>query len=111
MDSLGGVAAVAHRPHHERRAAHDVAGGEHAVEAGHHAAPVDLERVPAGDREIGRGEAPRQILRIEAQRLQHQVGFDVDVAVGDFLRSLAARGVGHAEMDAHRADMAHTLTL
>jgi len=34
----------------------DVAGGEHAVEASHHAAPVDLQRVPAGDGEIGRVE-------------------------------------------------------
>ena len=33
VDLLGGVATVAHRPDDQRGAAHDVAGGEHAVEA------------------------------------------------------------------------------
>ena len=34
MDAIGGISAVADRPHDQRRAAHDVAGGEHAVEVG-----------------------------------------------------------------------------
>jgi hypothetical protein len=109
MDALGGVAAVTHCPHHQRGAAHDVAGGEHAVEIGHHALPVDFQRAPAGDAEIGRVERRRQVLGIEAQRLQHQVGLDVDVAVGDLLRHLAAGRIGHAEMDAHGAHVAHLL--
>src|SRR3546814_15645922 len=70
---LADVAAVADRPDDEARAAHDVAGGEHAVEVGHHPA-IDEQGAPARDAEFGRIEHHRQILGIEAERLDDELG-------------------------------------
>ena len=68
MDRGRRVAAVAHRPHHQRRAAHDIAGGEHAVEIGHHRAEVDFDRSPFGYAKRGLLEQIRDRLGIETQR-------------------------------------------
>src|ERR1043166_4479010 len=109
VDLLRRIAPVADRPDDEGSTPHDVAGGEHAIEIGHHAAVVDLQRAPAGDRQIGRLEHPRNVLGVEAQGLQHQIGVEIEMRTLDGLGRLAARGLGQTQMDAlgaHAADLA-----
>ena len=103
MDGVGGVAAVADGPDHQRGAPDDVAGGEDARQAGLHGLEVGLHRAPAGDREVGRGQQVRQVFRIEAQGLDDQAGGQVEVAALDLLGRLAAGGVGRAEPHADGA--------
>ena len=73
----GGVAAVAHAPDHQRGAAHDVAAGEHARQAGHHACCQSIWTVPQRlTLSSGSPNSAGQVLGIEAQRLDHQVGLE-----------------------------------
>src|SRR5262249_38307091 len=104
VDGLGRIAAVADSPDDQRGAAHDVARRKDAVDARHLRAVIDLEGAPARDREIGSLELVRQVLGIEAQRLDDKVGIDVEVRTLDETRRLAARGIRHAQVDAAGAD-------
>ncbi len=84
----------------------DVAGGEHTVDARHHRAPVGAQRAPARDAELGLAEHPRQILGIEAERLDHEIGAEIEFVARIGLGRAAAAGVGRAQphpRDAHAA--------
>ena len=106
VDAFGRVAPVAHAPDHERGAAHDVAAREHALQRRHHGLPVDPHGAPAGHRELGLAEQRRQIFRIEAQRLDHEVGLDREARAGDRLRPLPAARVRRAKAHPDRAHRA-----
>ena len=63
-------------------------------------AVVHLQRAPAGDAEPGSPNIGRQVLGVEAERLDDEVGGHGEAAAGDGLDLLAAGGVGQAEMHA-----------
>ena len=90
MHMFGHIAPVADAPDDQAGAADNVAGGEHAVEIGHHRLVIDAQCPPAGDGEIRGTKQARQIFGIKAQRLDHQIGVDSKIAVRlDFRRAAA----------------------
>ena len=74
MDGLGGITAVANTPDDQRGTANDVAGGKDAGKVCHHGAPVNTDGAPFRDFQLGRAEHGRNVLRIKAKRLDHQIG-------------------------------------
>ena len=66
------------------------------------------QRVTSSSR---RAEQRRQVLGIEAQRLDDQVGVEAEVEPGIVLRRLAAGGVGRAQPHARRAHAASTVAV
>ena len=71
---------------------------------GHHGVPVDPDRAPAADLERGLAEQGRQVLRIEAQRLDDQIGLDAEGRAGLDLGRLATGGIGRAQPHPVRAN-------
>ena len=101
---LGHVAPVADRPDDKACAPHDVAGGEDAVQAGHHRLVIDAQRAPASDGQVVRAEQLGQFLRVIAQRLDHQVRLQAVLAARVRLGRAAARCVGLAQAHLRHLD-------
>jgi len=88
---------------------HDVAAGKHARHGRHHGGGADAQRAGFGHRQLGRGEFHRQIFRIEAERLDDEIGLEDKIGALDFFRRFAPRRIGHAETLAHHAHAFHRL--
>ena len=105
IDLRRGVAAVADRPDHQRGAAHDVAGGEHAGQAGHEASRWSIFSVPQ------RRDLQRRARRTAAGRSSGSKPSALITRSAGTVKwlpsigstDLAAGGVGQAEMHAHGA--------
>src|SRR5271165_1765840 len=74
VDGGGGIAPVADRPDNEGGAAHDIASGEHAGQAGLEGAGIGLQRAPAGQRQMRLVERAGEILGIKTKGLNDDVG-------------------------------------
>ena len=104
IDCPSGAASFRNRPHDQRLAALDVAGGEHARHV-RHPAGITCHRIALGHRHAKVGQQPILTGAGEAHRQQYQICLDFELASGHFREVHAA--VATRRFDLHRLQRLH----